>query len=185
MPGWCAEPRYLTSEPNEHTLGGRQGCKGMQLSRNTFRLRRGNKHNEWCLCKWPGCIVETCDYSFSVKGIVESVKLLSENKRRMVEIDYDPKTPVWDQEWTSAKANCKQQGVEFEALLSSFYVKEECHSPFLCHFDKVDEVLDVYSKIVDGDTSDKEGYLIFMVRYGQFPENGQRQMAYINNFHWS
>ena len=29
------------------------------------------------------------------------------------------------------------------------------------------------------------GYFIFMVRFGQFPENGQRQIAYINNFHQS
>ena len=54
------------------------------------------------------------------------------------------------------KAHYKHHGVRFEVHLSSFYVKEECHSPFLCHFDKAYEVLDVYSKIVDGDTSDKE-----------------------------
>ena len=29
------------------------------------------------------------------------------------------------------------------------------------------------------------GSFIFMVRFGQFPENGQRQRAYINNFHRS
>ena len=32
---------------------------------------------------------------------------------------------------------------------------------------------------------EKKRYFIFMVRFGQFPEIGQRQIAYINNFHRS
>ena len=46
-------------------------------------------------------------------------------------------------------------------------------------------VINVRDLQEDKHNDESEWNFIFMVRFGQFPENGQRQIAYINNFHRS